>query len=166
MTCSHRIVGWTAHSFGSSALKREHPPGPVHTSPSLKKNRCLMSAGQKISLVSVCLCLLFLGLFFLSSLPLSLLPCLRLFLFFRIISWFSVSKYFPNTQTQIGTCDGHRTSCCSVPLSYLLCADNSLSTQTRKECLHPHLTLKVLTVGKPLHQAALFANMNGRIWEL
>lgn len=27
-------------------------------------------------------------------------------------------------------------------------------------CLHPHLTLKVLTVGKLLHHAALFANMN------
>lgn len=110
----------------------------------------------------VCLSLFtFLCLFFLSFLSsLSLLPCILMFLF----STSSLDSLFLNsfqTQTQTGTWDRYWMSCCSVPLSYLLCADSSLPTQNHNERLHPHRT-----VGKTLHQAALFANMNSWIWEL
>lgn len=98
------------------------PPRPcAHDSSSEKE---LLSAGQEISLLCVCLCL-------------SLAPPLSHPA--PISSSFSSSSLnsqslniFPTHTDAHSDCHGHRMPCCAIPLSYLFCADKSLPTQTQQ----------------------------------
>lgn len=111
LTGSHTIMRWTADPFTHSPRRGT---SALHTQLHQKKNCCLQAKREILPLYLI---------YFSDSL-FSSLSC----------PFISIPKYFMNKHKQKKTTsDGRWMPCCSVSLSYLLCADKRLPTQTRND---------------------------------